>query len=145
MYAGGRLPIRRKPKASTGCERAPADARSRGAAVVEFALIMPILILLVFGIFEFGRAYNAKVTLTHAAREAVRDYTINGDEADAIATGVNAAPALSGVTVTIVDSCDGTPGDDAEAEASWVLDYTIPLFNSGSITLDESAVMRCGG
>ncbi len=36
----------------------------RGAAVVEFALILPILVLFVFGIIEFGQAYSARIQLT---------------------------------------------------------------------------------
>ncbi|HKU29947.1 MAG TPA: TadE/TadG family type IV pilus assembly protein, partial [Arthrobacter sp.] len=45
-----------------------AKASERGAAAVEFALVAPILVLLVLGIMEFGRAYNAQVSLTNAAR-----------------------------------------------------------------------------
>src|SRR3954454_3432214 len=40
-----------------------------GAAVIEFALVLPLLIMLVFGIIEFGRGYNAKIELTGAVRE----------------------------------------------------------------------------
>lgn len=110
------------------------------------ALVLPILILLVFGIFEFGRGYNAKITLTHAAREAVREYTVNQVEADAVAVGENAAPELPGVTITLVDTCDSSiPNDVAEVEASWDFSYTIPLFRSDTVTIEESAVMRCGG
>jgi len=50
-------------------------ARSdRGAAAVEFALVAPILILLVVGIAEFGRAYNVQNSLSAAAREGVRSW-----------------------------------------------------------------------
>jgi Flp pilus assembly protein TadG len=44
----------------------------RGQAMVEFALILPILLLLVIGIVEFGRAWNISQTLTDAAREGAR-------------------------------------------------------------------------
>ena len=47
-------------------------ARDRGAAAVEFALLLPVLLLLVFGIIDFGRALNAQITLTQAAREGAR-------------------------------------------------------------------------
>lgn len=128
-------------------QRQPAGTRSseRGAAALEFVLVLPLLILLVFGIVEFGRGYNAKLTLTHAAREAVREYTINQVEADAITVGVDAAPQMSGVTITVSDTCDGSAGDTGEITASWDFDYNIPLFRSGTSTLEEKAVMRCGG
>ena len=43
-----------------------------GAAAVEMALVLPLLLLLVFGIVDFGRALNLQITLTQAAREGVR-------------------------------------------------------------------------
>ncbi len=44
----------------------------KGAAAIEFALILPVLIVLIFGMIEFGRAYNAYLAVTHAAREGAR-------------------------------------------------------------------------
>jgi Flp pilus assembly protein TadG len=44
----------------------------KGQALVEFAIILPLLLLLLFGIFEFGRAMFIKNTLNNAARAAVR-------------------------------------------------------------------------
>jgi Flp pilus assembly protein TadG len=51
---------------------AAGQPRDRGAAAVEFALLLPVLILLLFGIVEFGRALNAQITITQAAREGAR-------------------------------------------------------------------------
>jgi len=45
---------------------------SKGQALVEMAIILPLLVLLVMGIFEFGRAMYIKNTLTHAARAGAR-------------------------------------------------------------------------
>ncbi|MCT1433984.1 pilus assembly protein, partial [Dietzia maris] len=47
-------------------------SRDRGAAAVEFALVLPILLLLVLGILEFGRAYHVQTILSNAARDGVR-------------------------------------------------------------------------
>jgi hypothetical protein len=44
----------------------------KGASAVEFAIILPVLIMIVFGIFEFGFAFNKYISLTHAAREGAR-------------------------------------------------------------------------
>ena len=44
----------------------------RGAALVEAAMVMPILLLISAGIFEFGRAYQTWQVLTNAAREGAR-------------------------------------------------------------------------
>ncbi|MCL6650418.1 MAG: pilus assembly protein, partial [Chloroflexi bacterium] len=42
-------------------------------SLVEFALILPVLVLLIFGLIDFGRMFQAYVTIQHAAREAGRE------------------------------------------------------------------------
>ena len=54
---------------NTKCARSD---RERGAALVEMALVTPLLILLLFGIWTVARAYNVKNTMDHAVREAAR-------------------------------------------------------------------------
>ena len=44
----------------------------RGAALLEAAITMPIILLISVGIFEFGRAYQTWQVLTNAAREGAR-------------------------------------------------------------------------
>jgi Flp pilus assembly protein TadG len=44
----------------------------RGQAMVEFALVIPIFLLLVIGVIEFGRAWNLQQTLADASREGAR-------------------------------------------------------------------------
>ena len=48
----------------------------RGQSLVEFALVVPIFLVLLFGMVEFGRAWMTKNILTGAAREAVREYAV---------------------------------------------------------------------
>ena len=59
----------------------------RGAAALEFALIVPILIALVFGIADFGWAINRDTMVNNAAREGAREGSLNPD-ATAIANTV---------------------------------------------------------
>jgi Flp pilus assembly protein TadG len=54
----------------------------KGQALAEFALILPILFLLIAGIIEFGRGWNIKQALTDAAREGAR-YTVVDDKGPA--------------------------------------------------------------
>ncbi|HZR12661.1 MAG TPA: TadE/TadG family type IV pilus assembly protein [Acidimicrobiia bacterium] len=60
---------------------AGADARrareERGASLVEFALILPLLMLFVFGIIEFGGTYNNFVSLRNGVREGARLAVVN--------------------------------------------------------------------
>jgi Flp pilus assembly protein TadG len=46
--------------------------RERGQATVEFALIIPILVLVIVGLIEFGRAFNYWISLSHLANEGAR-------------------------------------------------------------------------
>ena len=52
--------------------------RRRGASLVEFAFVLPVFLLIVLGIIEFGRAMMISQLLTHAARESARASTLEG-------------------------------------------------------------------
>lgn len=83
---------------------APA-ARQRGAlgqSTVEFALSVPLLLLLIFGIIDFGRALNVAVIVSNAAREGVRAGIARGATDDEIRAAARSIAGLSGtVNVTI--------------------------------------------
>jgi Flp pilus assembly protein TadG len=51
----------------------------RGAALVEFAFVVPILLLLLLGLVDFGRALNYSIDETHLANEAARAVVVNQD------------------------------------------------------------------
>lgn len=57
--------------------RSRARDTERGQSLVEFALVIPVIILLVVGFFEIGRAVFAYNTLANAARQAVRVAAVN--------------------------------------------------------------------
>ena len=85
----------------------------RGAAAVEFALVFPILILMLIGIVEFGSVFNTQLMLTSAAREGARTMAVTGDAAAARAAVVSAAiglsPALTVANVSVTPtSCSAT-------------------------------------
>ena len=113
---------------------------------MEFALILPVLVLFVFGIVEFGRAYSARIELTAAVREGARAVALG---ADGVATTKAGAPGLtsSQITVTTVPCATTSPPPDATAtvRAAYPFNYTIPLFRTGTWTLRATGVMRCGG
>jgi Flp pilus assembly protein TadG len=48
-----------------------------GVAVVEFALVLPILIVLLFGLLDFGKAFNYWIDETHLANEGARWAVVN--------------------------------------------------------------------
>ncbi|HVL05599.1 MAG TPA: TadE family protein [Acidimicrobiales bacterium] len=120
----------------------------RGAAVVEFALILPLLVLFVFGIVEFGRAYSARIELTSAVREGARAVALGANAAEAETVTKDAAPGLARdrLTVPTPTLCTVTPAPpNARVEAHYPFTYTIPFFRDGTWTLQATGVMRCGG
>ncbi len=128
------------------------DARDRGAAAVEFALLLPMLLLLVCGIVDFGRALNAQITLTQAAREGARLAALS--EANVVSRTQTAATGLSPVTVTVTACPSGSgPTANATVQVSYAFSFVTPigaiaklLGGSGpgsSLTLTATAVMAC--
>ena len=63
--------------------------RRTGQAVVEFALVLPVFLLLVFGTIEFGRAYLTLHLLTNASREGARVGSLPGNLEAAVDTAVS--------------------------------------------------------
>ncbi len=98
---------------------------SRGQSLVEFALIVPIFILMLVGILDFGRAIYAYNTVNNSAREAGRlaivDQTVSDIRAKAAehATSLGILPATiyvdfrNAATPELADSCDGLVGSPA--------------------------------
>ena len=129
----------------------------RGAAAVEFALLLPVLLVLVCGLIDFGRLFFTQITLTDAAREGVRVLALEGaagsgyttDQADADAT-TRAQLAAGGVSGTVTVS-PGTcsEGDPVTLTVSVPFDFITPLPDlaglTGIGTVTGTGVMRCGG
>lgn len=70
----------------------------RAQSLVEFALILPILLMLLLGVIEFGWLLNGKITLNASVREGARTYVVTRDEL--LATNVVMSNIqLSGLTV----------------------------------------------
>jgi hypothetical protein len=96
---------------------------SHGQAAVEFALVLPLLVLLLVGIFDLGRAVYAYSTATNAAREAGRvaivDQTLAHIQDRAAEHGVAIAVDPTSVAVDyrdedtpdVADSCPSDPGE----------------------------------
>lgn len=55
-----------------GLKRSGTGPRRRGAALVEFAVVTPVLLAILFGIMEFGQLFRVRQTAQHAAREGCR-------------------------------------------------------------------------
>lgn len=122
------------------------ERSERGAVAVEFAILSPVLIMLLMGIMEFGRAYNAQVSLTDAAREGVRVMAISNNQASARTAAKNAAVALS---PTLVDSniTFSAASCTADAQMTVTINYTLSTLTgiAGPFGMTGKGVMLCGG
>jgi Flp pilus assembly protein TadG len=126
----------------------------RGQALVEFALVVPLLLLLLLGVVEFARAWNTYQVITDAAREAARTAVVANPlvDIDSVNTvidnaleraGLNSASATK--TVTGFRSGMGTPatiGIDYPFQFRWIASLLSWSGADASIELRTSVVMR---
>lgn len=122
---------------------------------MEFALVLPVLLLMLFGIIDFGRALNAQITLTEAATEGARLTALG--ESNVVSRTQAAAAGLSPVTVTVTSACaaSATQASDAVVKVSYSFSFITPISaftaifgvtGPGSgLTMSAQATMPCGG
>lgn len=88
----------------------------RGAAVVEMAMVLPIFVMVVLGIVEFGRAMMVGQMVTNAAREATRlsivDGSSNASVTEWVGSFLNDSLGVNTSDVTVVITVDPAQGND---------------------------------
>jgi Flp pilus assembly protein TadG len=133
--------------------------RDRGAAAVEFAIIFPLLFLILAGIIDFGRAFFTEIQLANAAREGARTAVLMPsppNPAPSVSASISArvSAAAPGMSPSITPAvCASGASGDATVEVStpfqWILLRPAILLFGGSWgtsgSLSSKAVMRCGG
>lgn len=124
-----------------------ADRRERGAAAVELALVLPLFLLMIFGIVEFGRVYHVQATIDGAAREGVRVMALQQDATAARAAAVDAASptvAITAAQVSTTACTSSTLGDTVTVRVTHPLQLFTGAFGA-QLTLTGTGTMRCGG
>lgn len=112
----------------------------RGQAMVEFAVILPIFVVLVFGIIQFGIVFNNYVTLTDATRAGARAGAVARNDADPTGTATtavnNSATDLNQSNLHVYVNSTWQSGSDITVRATYP--YSINLLgwviSSGSLT-----------
>jgi hypothetical protein len=124
----------------------------RGAVAVEFALVLPVLVLILFGIVDFGRMLNAKITLTEAAREGARATAlIDRDAGEARVEDATADMEDPSALKADIDPCPASPSaeDDATVSLTYPFHFLTPLSflggSDGTLNLTATSVMPCLG
>ncbi|WP_347351559.1 TadE/TadG family type IV pilus assembly protein [Intrasporangium sp.] len=129
--------------------------RTRGAAAVEFALVLPLMLAVIGGVVDFGRAFYTQVVLTNAAREGARAAVVlQPYDASAVTQRARAAaPGITPADLTVTTPGACAAGSNAAVSVStgftWlVLEPALSLVGAGSAlptSLSAKAVMQCGG
>ncbi len=129
-------------------------SREEGVAAVEFALILPVLALLLFGVLEFGRVWSQYQVFQGAAREGARCAAVQATQFSdceiQLAINEAAGPYVPATDATV--TIDGNPsagctnadqGKDVQVEWEQPLDINIPFWNDVTVTPTIKAVFRC--
>ena len=112
----------------------------KGASAVEFALVLPIFVMVVFGIFQFGIAFNNWIAITHAAREGARLAAVGQYTEQKVK---DSAPSVKDSITVSISGQNGTIGDPVTVIVTGnVLNINIPFAGNWPVTLKSTAVMR---
>ena len=127
-----------------------------GQTLVEFALVLPIFLLVLFAIVDFGMAFHAWLTVTNSAREGARLGSVHATSAEIEQRVRTTADTLEqanlAVTVTNAEDQGGQPGESVVVDVSYSYSLMTPLADllnlvsggviADTLTLDSAADMR---
>jgi Flp pilus assembly protein TadG len=125
----------------------------RGQSLVEFALVIPVFLLLLFALVDFGRGFQAWIEVTNAAREGARVGAVHGTAGEIETRARAAAASLNQSDLAIGSSgVGGTAGSSVIVTATYNFSLISPLapmigiVSGGAIgetfTITSSADMR---
>jgi Flp pilus assembly protein TadG len=117
----------------------------RGSAAVEFALLLPILLLVLLAFVQVGALARDQLVLTQASRAGAREAAVNGS-VDAVQEAVSSAAAgLAAERVTIAVVWGGARGTPVTVSLTYEVPVASPLAGwllPQAISLRSSATMR---
>ncbi|HBV98145.1 MAG: hypothetical protein JL50_00440 [Peptococcaceae bacterium BICA1-7] len=120
----------------------------RGQAMVELALVLPILLVLFMGVIEFGRVYHSYLVITNASREGARVAILGGtDQAVSARVGEVTGNLDQTKLQTVVTPVPAgrTSGTLAEIDVQYQVSLVFPLFDivlPNPLPLSSKTVMR---
>lgn len=121
--------------------------RAEGQELVELGLLIPVLLLVAFGVLDLGRLFHAYITITNSAREGARYGTFDPNDVAGITAAAKAEAADSGIEVTdsmISVTCPSGCGSGLPVRVT--ISYSFPLvsglfFADPNLTLAGAAEM----
>ena len=127
------------------------EQKEKGQALVEFAVILPVLLMVLWGIFQFGIAFNDYIQVTSAAREGARKAAVSRSRpaggaatSAAIAAAQGVAPDLhlSTSQITVTPANNWQAGTDVTVTVKYPYKINIIGRVDGSANLTSSTTMR---
>jgi Flp pilus assembly protein TadG len=116
--------------------RRAAFRSERGQSMTEFALVLPLLVVLLFGIIQFGITFNNYISLTDAVRAGARKAAVSRHQEDPVAVTIDqvrrAATDLDAPDLTVDVQSSWDAGDEVKVSASYP--YSIKLLG---VTIKE--------
>ncbi len=123
--------------------------RSKGQSLVETAIILPIVLLLVMGIIDFGLLFNNYILISNASREGARKAALGGTDSEIRQTVLNMTTALKLENMDIrITAPDGSRGHGKAIIVSinYRSELITPLidkfFPGGVAELNSASIMR---
>ena len=120
----------------------------KGQALVETALILPILLMLLFGITDFGRIFHVYLTLDHAGREAARAAAVGLEDVVIEERIENASGGLDqdklDIDILPLGKSNRNSGGDVTITLTYPVDFLTPIIGQiiGEFDLENITVMR---
>lgn len=123
--------------------------KNNGQSLVETALILPVLLLLLTGIIDFGLLFNSYLVVSNASREGARHAVVGDSDAQIRSVAANAAASLDPARLEI----EITPGEAARDTGDSVtvtvrygysmITPVIAAFFPETFDIESSTTMRC--
>ncbi|MBM4764492.1 TadE family protein [Bacillus sp. B15-48] len=110
----------------------------KGQSLVEFAFVIPMLVLLLFGIVDFGRAFHAYLVIDHAGREAARAASLSDSNPTQVAVQSGGSIGLATGHVNV--NPGSGPGTDATVVIKYPFEFITPI--ASGFTITNTTVMR---
>jgi Flp pilus assembly protein TadG len=100
----------------------------KGQALVEFTMVLPLLLILLFAIVDFGRAFYAWTIVTNGAREGARAAAVQGSVNDVNTAITNATNGLQQGQITkSYTNIQGNRGETVSVTVNYAFTYATPL------------------
>ena len=119
----------------------------KGQALVEFALVLPILLIVLCGIIDFGWLYYNQITLNNAAREGARYAVVHYDpevdwKAQAQSRMLSGMVGVQSATAIVSDPVEQQITAEVTADAKLLTGFTSTVLGKRSLALHAQCTMR---